>query len=164
MSIELLLGLWGAIVSTILGAIKILESRKKIFIKFTYITFCEAQEMVITNIGKRSVTIDEVGVRIIRTKQELQTGDPYFASPIFPDKEDNERGKLPLKLSEGESIRFLFSVAREDCYEKGRILAYAKDTSGTQYSTKTVYLYNAKFRCDSGKVTKRDSMKNWGRY
>jgi hypothetical protein len=160
MTIELAIALWGAIVSTVLGVIMIFENQRKLLITLTHFPHYQSQEMYVTNIGKRTVTIKEVGIRIIRTKEELINYDPLFSIPIFPIPEEDNRVILPVKIEEGESLQFKFMVSEDDIYEKGRLQAYALDTSEKEYSTKEVRLFNARFHYAIGKVTKKDSHKH----
>lgn len=153
MTIELAIAIWGAVISTILGVIRIFENRSKIKIRLTHITFYETQEMYVTNLSKHPITVKEVGIRRILSKKEMLNADPFSSLPIFPTLDESADKVFPKRLEEGESIRFKFSIDMDEIYDKGRFQSFVKDTSGKEYSTKEVYLYNGKHHYEEGKVT-----------
>jgi hypothetical protein len=140
--IQLILAFWGAILSTILGILKIIENNRKIKIFLNYYSHIEQVQMIIVNTGHRPVTIVELGVRIlIRPLNE-----PGAGAPIIRENSQNlNPQQLPITLGDGGS----YCINLDDeihpyliNFSEFQPEPFARDAEGREYTTKKIKLFN----------------------
>ncbi len=132
--ITLIIAGWGALLSTFLAVIKIVENRQKLQVTLEYsVPSTNPDQMNLsigsTNVGKRPVTINGCGIRL-PNKRNIT----IFTN--FPTE-------LPVRLEDGDSLTIWDDahsiaelVSSKGYQKKIKIKGYVQDTTGKKYFSK----------------------------
>ena len=121
-SLTFILAIWGAILSTVLGLIKIREYRRNLKIYLEWQAFYERCHLVIANNGSRPVTIKRI---IVRSPEDGWAG--------FTVLEEGEEKKLPLKLAYGDEGTFILNQEVDRNVWTQVFELYVYDSEGNEY-------------------------------
>jgi hypothetical protein len=133
--IQLALASWGAILSTILGILRLSENYRRIKISLIQISHVEQVQMIIVNTGHRPITIVDLGIRIIRKPYKT----PEKGAPILEEDPNNKNPqRLPITLGDGQSYSIFISpeISNYLPFTKYHLEPFVRDAEGREYTTK----------------------------
>src|SRR5258706_1217418 len=105
--ITLILAVWGAVLSTILGIRELRKDKRSLKIILEHVNWMETKRLVIINTGLRPITIDQVFISV-----NIKNHGPYDAMPkkaFWSDAEDHKPPRLPFTLEDGRMAVFYVS-------------------------------------------------------
>jgi hypothetical protein len=150
-SIELLIAIYGAILSTILGIRELLKERKNVTIILEYVTWQERVNLVITNSGHRPVTLTGLTMETIVPDSEGTHWETVPQGALISTSQTQT--SFPVKIEDGDSISLpLGPVVSEyliDNHLNAKILVF--DSEGRKYSKFDSMIHDAKW----GGISKR---------
>jgi hypothetical protein len=85
--IALILAIYGSLLATVLGVREFLKERRHIKVILEYIYFYEKVQMIITNTGRRPITITGIGME---TYLEMKGEGHYVKLPFFAQGESGK--------------------------------------------------------------------------
>ena len=150
-TITLFLALWGAILSTILGVRELSKDKRSLKVILESVHWYEIHRILITNIGHRSITIDQIFIQIL-TKLPGPT-DPIPSNSFWLSDEGYKPPDLPITLKDGEMVVFYLSrEITEDLNDKNKYLSIKIiDAEGISYTKYSEGEYDPKYGYRSGK-------------
>ena len=102
----LIIALYGAILSSLLGVQQLKANQRKLFIFFEIAGVVhKSGHLKITNTDYQPITITEIHISPKASYQE-EVGGPDTSLTISSDVQISAGDKLPVKLNEGESVSF----------------------------------------------------------
>ena len=140
--VTLVLAVWGAILSTILGIREISREKRKIKVFLDHIDIVERDQLTVVNIGTRPITITKISC-VIETKQDGTTYTEQTPGDFFHDDYYKSDLKIPLpkKLEDGEFVTIL--LADNIRFMSGlNVVVY--DSEGNSYKGFTARNYDTK--------------------
>lgn len=147
-NITFFLALWGAFLSTYLAIREIRKDKRSLKIILEFVHFYETRRLVITNVGHRPITIDQIALEI-RDKRYGETDQ--VPQNTFWDKE-RELPELPMTLEDGKMIVFYLSDrVVEELRDVNKFLTVRVfDAEGNVYNKYSKGEYNPKFGYRTG--------------
>jgi len=128
--LTLIIALYGALISTILGVREIRKERRKISVYFVYEVWSNLYSITITNIGHRPITLIDLYLK-------LPDGREVPTNVIMNGHKGEEQGwNFPVTLSDGEqiAIRIPTLVSKEIGELKGKVAIKVYDAEGNNYN------------------------------
>lgn len=121
--ITLGLSIWGALLSSTLGIVKLREYKRSLKIYLEWQAFFEKCHLVITNYGKRPLTVKRI---VVRSPEDGWTG--------FAILDEGQNEKLPKKLTYGDEVTYVLNdeIAWRVWSEELRI--YIHDSEENEYT------------------------------
>jgi hypothetical protein len=144
--VQLIIAIWGAVLATYLGVRELRKERRDIRVYLDLHAREGKLQVVVANLGHRPTTIVNVAALVIPRKPS-KSGylPPKPFSPITTP--DGKPVELPVLLDDGDTAYFVMDAGllyyqQNDEYE---ILAYARDSEGTQYTSSGFRYYDSKY-------------------
>ena len=141
-TIQFILAIWGAALSTVLGIIKLSENKRQIRVFLDFIPLESKYKLIVVNIGHRPITIIDAGVRILPKDIREEGGK----TPILRnDFEGNISQSFPIVLGDGQSFTMILNDMQDFIYSGDfRCVPYALDAESKEYITKSIREYDIK--------------------
>jgi hypothetical protein len=141
-TIQFILAIWGAALSTDLGIIKLSENKRQIRVFLDFIPLESKYKLVVVNIGHRPITIIDAGVRIL-PKDIREYGGK---TPILrEDLEGKISQSFPTVLNDGQSFTMVIFDSQEFIYSGNyRCIPYAFDVERKEYIAKNIRDYDVR--------------------
>ena len=140
--LTIIIALYGAIVSTILGIREINKEKKKIAIFLVYNEWQGGYSITITNIGHRPITLIDLQINI--PSMGLVPKNALMFDNLA---EEVIEWPMPVTLTDAEhiSIRISSNVSKYIEEEKKKIVIVAYDSEGKSYSEYKKLSYDSKY-------------------
>lgn len=153
MDLALLVAIYAALLSTILGIREFLKERRRILIILEYVAFYERAQLRIVNTGHRPITITKVGMSLLMTQDSHKYWEDVPANSVLGSPFDNsDEGEelvepLPAVVQDGEQVTLpLSGVVSMTLLENGmKAEIFVYDVEGKVYKKYKRMLYNPKW-------------------
>lgn len=136
-----IIAVYGALLSTALLIHEILKERKQLSIILEHVAWYETVQVIITNIGRRPITLVDMYVKPI-----FGSGDNSYSERVPRNALFGIDDPFPVKINDGEAISIpLGSVLAKTLIDnqlKAKIIIY--DSQGKEYSDLKSRIYDAK--------------------
>lgn len=145
MSIELLIALYGAILSTILGIREWLKELRNLTIILEYVTWYERVNLVITNSGHRPVTLTGLTMATGIPDDEGKHWEIVPQNALFDVSPIQMR--FPVKIEDGDSISIPLGPGVSEELINNHLTAKISvfDSQGKEYSRFDSIIHDAKW-------------------
>jgi hypothetical protein len=151
--VTLIFALWGSILSTYLAIREVNKDKRKLKLNLEEIAFFQAHRLVITNIGIRPITIEQISLAIL-DKKEKWFADGVPSGSLWKNEEGVKPPTLPLTLEDGKTAIFYLSdaVTAEISVPNRYLGVNVFDAEGNVYSKYSEGVYNPKYHYRTGKI------------
>jgi hypothetical protein len=135
----LIIATWGAVISTVLAILKIIDQKKKIKIYLSFIEFEEAYKITVVNTSLKPFEVIDICLGI--NWQKKGEYDPIPSNARFTEVVD-----FPLILEAGHSISYYLNPNYFDDLLRGSFLSIEVfDSEGNSYNKYTKNYHNIKY-------------------
>jgi hypothetical protein len=149
--LTLIIALWGALISTILGIRELRKDRRSLKIILESVNWVETFRILITNTAERPITITEINLSI---DDKTGGGEDLIRPGVYWEEEYHQPPALPLKLNDGELAIFWISQIVSSSIRESRskrLLIKVYDAEGRVYSKYSQGHYDPKWEYRSGR-------------
>lgn len=139
--ITLVIAVWGALLSTILAFREAFKDKRKLRMLLEYVTGTNLYRLVITNVGHRPITIEQIAFAFDVKAPVLSL---VRKDLMWSDEEDHLPPQLPLTLDDGELAIFHISRMVSEAIDRPNQILRIKvfDAEGQAYSKYSVGEYD----------------------
>lgn len=139
---ELFIAIYGALLSTALLLNELLQQRKKLSIILEHVAWYETVQVIITNVGRRTLTLVEMKIDTI-----VGTGENAHWEMVPKNALLNIDDPFPITLKDGEAVSIPLGNVLAETLINNRINAKIEvyDSQGKKYSDYKSRTYDAKW-------------------